>query len=305
MRYRERDRAGAVELALEMLATGRVRGVAPDHDPADLDAAIGPPASEWTLETGLTLVRDFGLLAVHCSRTSPRAPWRGELFVGRLRWMKKPLKWKVLAPELRRLGYDVTPYEVRESGATALIVDGHIYSVSSVAAPRMPADVKDFNRVHRTVYAATGRPRSTWSGWLAEHRDRLRTAELTVFEVLREHPSRAAEGVAFHAFLLDEAAGVWPADEWAFRFARFAVKHRDLPGVPTPDTVAARCLAALPMDRAAAARLPTDWRAWAPADVRASKMTRALLRYARDAAPQAPATLAELTRWNPFLTRLC
>jgi len=59
------------------------------------------------------------------------------------------------------------------------------------------------------------------------------------------------------------------------------------------------------MDRSAAAGLPTDWRAIAPADVRASKMTRALLRYAADGAPHETATIAELTRWAKVLTRLC
>ena len=104
--------------------------------------------------------------------------------------------------------------------------------------------------------------------------DRLRTAELTVSVVLREHPDRAAEAVAFHAFLLAQAAVVWPSDEWAYRFAWFATEHHSLP----VEVVAARCLAALPMDRAAVERIPADWRAVAPADVRASRMTRALLR---------------------------
>jgi hypothetical protein len=327
VRYRERDREAAIELALELLATGRVRGVPPDHDPARLKAAIGSPDSERTLDAGFAIVRDFGLLETHYSRASPQLPWRGHLFMGQLRLLKKPLKWKVLGPELRRLGYDVIRrpgpdlgadyYEVTESSSTALIFKGnassrlwgHIYSVSSAAEPRMPANTHDFNAVHRTVYAATGQDSSSWPGWLAQHGgpdpNQLRTAERAVYVVLREHPSRAVEGVAFHAYLLDQAAPIWPADEWAYRFARFAAEHRDLPGVPTADTVASRCLAALPMDRSAAARLPTDWRAIAPADVRASKMTRALLRYACDGAPHETATIAELTLWEKVLTRLC
>jgi hypothetical protein len=327
VRYRERDRAAAIELALELLATGRVRGVSPDHDPARLEAAIGSPDSERILDTGLALIRDYGLLEAHYSRASPQAPWRGDRFMAGLRWLKKPLKWKILGPELRRLGYDVIRrprpdlgadyYEVTESSSTASIFKGnessrlwgHLYSVHSTAEPQMPESTPDFNAVHRTVYAATGQDSSSWPGWLAQHGgadpDRLRTAERTVYVVLREHPSRAVEGVAFHAYLLDQAAAVWPADEWAYRFARFAAEHRDLPGVPTADTVASHCLAALPMDRPAAARLPTDWRVIAPTDVRASKMTHALLRYARDAAPQETATIAELIRWDEVLTRLC
>ena len=292
VRYGARDRDGAIELALELLATGRVRGVPPDHDPAGLDAVIGPPESEWSPDGGSVVVRHFGLLEVY----------GGVSFVAQLRWLKKPLKWKVLGPELRRLGYEVVHrsdrYEVTESNSTAVIFRGHVYSVSATALPRLPAGTPDFNAVHRTVYAAIGRPRDSWPGWLAEHGgpdpDRLRTAELTVSVVLREHPDRAAEAMAFHAFLLERAEAVWPADEWACRFARFAAEHGGRPG----DVVAARCLAALPMDRAAAARIPADWRAITPADVRALRMTRALLRYAREAGPRSPVTSAELARWD-------
>jgi hypothetical protein len=283
---------------------------------------IGPPDYEWIPEdTDRLLVRGFGLLEEHCSRASPQAPWRGDFFMGQMRWMKKPLKWKVLGPELRGLGYEIVRharpelgadyYEVVESGSTASIFRGHVYKISATDRPPYPSGTRDFNAIHRTVYAAIGRPRSTWPDWLAGEDgpdpDRLRTAERTVYTVLSEHPSRAAAGVAFHAYLMDQAAAAkaWPADEWAYRFAQFAAEHRDLPGVPAPDTVAAHCLAALPMDRAAAARLPTDWRAVAPPDVRASKMTRALLRRAREAAPQEPATTAELTEWEPALKLLC
>jgi hypothetical protein len=330
MAYRERDRAAAIALARELLATGRVCGVQPEHDPAELDAKIGPPIAEWAPpDTDRLLIRHFGLLEVHCSRASRQAPWRADFFVAQLWRMRKPVKWKVLGPELRRQGYEVIPreepklradhYRVAESGSTAAVFRdrdlprrwGHIAKISARNAAPIPTGTPDFNAVHRAVSAAVGEPRSAWPGRLTGQGgpdpDWLRTAERAVYEVLREHPSRAADGVAFHAWLLDLAVAEtsWPADEWAYRRARFALDHRDLPGVPQPETVAEQCLGALPMDRDAAARLPSDWRKIAPADVRASKMTRALLRCARAAAPRSGATLAELARWQPLLPRLC
>ncbi|MEV6844874.1 hypothetical protein [Actinoplanes sp. NPDC051411] len=330
MAYRERDRAAAIALALELMATGRVRGVQPDHDPAELDAILGPPTGQWAPpDTDLALIRYFGLLEVHCSRPSRQAPWRADFFSAQLWRMNKPLKWTVPGPELRRHGYEVIRreepklradyYEVAESGSSAVVFRdrdlprrwGHIAKISATNAAPVPTGTPDFNAVHRAVYAAIGRPRSTWADWLTDQGGPnpgwLRTAERTVYVVLRENASRAAEGVAFHAWLLDQAAAgrAWPADELAYRRAEFAAGHRDLPGVPEPETVAEQCLAALPMDRDAAARLPSDWRKIAPADVRASKMTRALLRCARAAEPRSPATLAELTRWQPLLPHLC
>jgi hypothetical protein len=329
MAYRERDRAAAIGLALELLATGRVRGVQPEHDPAELDAIIGPPNAEWDPpDTDRLLIRNFGLLEVHCSRPSRQAPWRADFFTAQLWRMKKPVKWNVLGPELRRHGYEVIRrepklradyYQVAESGSTAVVFRdrdlphrrAHIAKISAVNGAPIPTGTRDFNAVHRAVYAAVGEPRSAWPDWLTRQGDPgpdwLRTAERAVYEVLREHPSRAAPGAAFHAWLLDLAVAgkSWPADELAYRRAQFAADHRDLPGVPGPETVAEQCLGALPMNREAAARLPSDWRKIAPADVRASKMTRALLRCARAAAPQPEATLAELTRWQPLLPRLC
>jgi hypothetical protein len=330
MAYRERDRVAAIALALELLATGRVCGVQPEHDPAELDAIVGPPIAEWAPpDTDRLLIRHFGLLEVHCSRPSRQAPWRADFFAAQLWRMRKPVKWKVLGPELRRRGYEVIRreepklradyYRVAESGSTAVVFRdrdlprrwGHIAKISAVNTAPIPTGTPDFNAVHRAVYAAIGEPRSAWPDWLTgqggPNPDWLRTAERAVYVVLREHPSRAAEGVAFHAWLLDLAVAgrSWPADELAYRRAQFAADHRDLPGVPEPETVAEQCLGALPMDREAAARLPSDWRKIAPADVRASKMTRALLRCARAAAPRSGATLAELTRWQPLLPHLC
>jgi hypothetical protein len=333
--YALHDRAAAIELALELLATGRVRGVPGDHAPAELDAVLGPPTSEWEPpDTDLTLVRHFGLLVAYCHRPTPRAPWRNDLFVAELRWLTKPVRWPVLGRELRGLGYDIgyeprpdlgaDYYTVTESGSSASVFKdsaalrgrrnrlwSRVYHVSAADGPPHRAGTDDFNAVHRTVYKAIGGPASSWPDWLDQQGGpdpaRLRTAAGAVEVVLREHPSRAAEAVAFHAWLMAQAAGAgaWPADEWAYRLAGFAAAHRDLAGVPAPDTVAAHCLAALPMDRDAAGRLPSGWREIAPADVRASKMTRALLRCARAAGPQDAATVAELDRWQPLLPKLC
>jgi hypothetical protein len=325
--YRERDRVSAIELALELMAVGHVRGVRADHDPAELDAVLGAPAGQWVPpDSDRTMLRDFGLLEAYCQRGSADEPWRNTGFVAQLWRMTKPLKWRVLGAELRRLGYEVVHrpqpglgtdyYEVAESGSSAAVfrdhprLRGHIGKVSAGDGPPMPFETINFNAVHRTVYAAITRPASSWPGWLAEQDDPdpawFRTASSAAQVVLREHPDRAAACVAFQVWLLDRAAATkaWPADEWAYRQAVFAADHRDLPGVPTPDAVAGQCLAALPMDRDRATRLLTDWREIAPADVRAAKMTRALLTLARVATPQNPGTVAEIARWEPALSYL-
>src|SRR3954469_2631206 len=130
MGYRPRDRERAVELALELLATGRIRGVSPDHQPDELERLLGRPFSEGILTFSGSLLRDWGLLEAYYEREHEGAPWRGTLLMGQLHRMPKPLKWKIIARELRKLGYQVVPapqptledhcFHVVESGSEAV-----------------------------------------------------------------------------------------------------------------------------------------------------------------------------------------
>ena len=324
MPYRARDRSAAVELACELLTTGRVRGVPPAHDPADLDAVLGPARADVPVPgTGLTMIRDYGVLEVTYGRPAPDAPWRAHLYAAQMYWLAKPVRWRDLARAVRRQGWTVTGgpdpglgasyYRVDGSGSTATVnlghsprwPRGHVAKVFSSARPPIPPGaVRDFAEVHRDVYAAVTRPAAAPPGWL-DDADRLRTAGHAVAVVVREHPGLAARAAAVHDRLMDRGAALWPADEQAFRTAEFAAEHPGLPHRATVDELAARCLAALPITREEAAALPGPWREWTPAGVRAAKMTGALIRCARDLAPGDPAVRAGLAAWEPLLPCLC
>jgi hypothetical protein len=121
----------------------------------------------------------------------------------------------------------------------------------------------------------------------------------------RDEPDRRDQWTAFGLWLLEQAgaAAIWPADEWAWRWANFAL---DRPGaVPGPE-VTRVCLAALPMTSTEAATLSGDWRARTPEEVSRSRMTLALLRFAAAGEVPLPAPASpELAEWQPILSRLC
>ncbi|BCJ48260.1 hypothetical protein GCM10010168_26200 [Actinoplanes ianthinogenes] len=322
MGYRPRDRAQATELTLELLATGRVRGVAPGHRPAELEQRIGPPGDEGILDFSGNLLRDWGLLEAYYEREHRGAPWHGTLLMGQLHRMPKPLKWRPIAHELRRLGYQIVPepqpgledryFRVAESGSQAVVNGrdtgrrwprGHLAKISAAdwLALGGPFDRAAFHAVHRSVYAAVVNQATRRSKPGAEW---FRMAHAAVHTVAGEHPSYADEAAAFHDWLLGQEAPV-PEIELALMVARCAA---DTPlGRPSPDRLIRRCLAVLPLTREAARALPTAWRELTPADVRRSKLTRALLAAANQlATPDIPAGLrAELSGWADVLPRLC
>jgi hypothetical protein len=340
MGYRPRDREQAIELTLELLATGRVRGVSPDHRPAELERLLGPGFGEGILTFSGNLLRDWGLLEAYYEREHEESPWRGTLLMGQLHRMPKPLKWRLIAGELRRLGYEVRPvpqptlddhyFRIRESGSEAIVNGqdggrwwrrGHIAKISAAdwLVPELPPAAYQPKAVHRTVYAATAQPERSWAGWLAKqqpepHPTWFWWAHAAVHTVVREHPERSQIAAALHDWLLGraEAAEVWPETDQVLMRARCAagVPFGPLParaGSAAPDAVIGRCLATLPLTREAAQSLPTAWRQLAPADVRRGKVTRALLQAAnqlRDRAT-APDLLAELAAWDDVLPRLC
>jgi hypothetical protein len=333
--YRPRDRESAIELALELLATGRVRGVPPGHPPAVLERLLGRPFDEGILTFSGNLLRDWGLLEAYYEREHDGAPWRGTLLMGQLHRMPKPVKWKLIARELRAAGYEIVPvpqpllddhyFRVVESGSEA-IVSGedvgrwlrrdHIAKISASdwlpLGPRSDRSARQ--AVHRSVYAVTAGHERTWAPWLAAQEPRpdgawFWLAHAAVHTVLQEHPERAARATAWHDWLLDQAraACVWSDVEEVLQSTRCAgdaLPARTEP-IPADDTIR-RCLAVLPLTAQAARSLPTAWRELTPSDVRRRTVARALLQAAdalRDRATE-PDVLAELAAWDDILPTL-
>ncbi|MEV1321233.1 hypothetical protein AB0J14_34745 [Micromonospora arborensis] len=339
MGYRPRDRELAIELALELLATGRVRGIPPNHRPAELERLLGRPFDEGLLHFSGNLLRDWGLLEAYYEREHEGSPWHGTLLMGQLHRMPKPLKWKDIARELRRLGYEVTPepqptleddyFRVCESGAGAVVNGkdtgwprGHIAKISSsdwlpVWSPSAPYD---FNAVHRRIYVVTAEPERSWTAWLAaqqpeSHSQWFRLAHRAVHTVAREHPEREPQAAALHDWLLSqaEAVNVLSDVEQALLTARCADGRFPFdalparPGSPSPDAIIGRCLAVLPLTREAAQSLPISWRELTPADVQRSKLTRALLTAAHQVREKATTQelIDELAAWDDVLPTIC
>jgi hypothetical protein len=340
MDFRPRDRDRAIELTLELLATGRVAGIPPGHRPDELERALGRPSDEGFATFSGNLVRDWGLLEAYYERADDDAPWRGTLLVGKLHRMPKPLKWTLIARELRNLGYQVARvpqptledrfYRVAGSGSRAIVNGedngrhwrlGHLSKISATDWLPLGPDIQtyNFNAVHRAVYRAVGLPERSWAGWLAEHQPEphpewFLLAHAAVHTVVGEHPERTEPATALHDWLFGQAesARVWSAPVHALLSAQCAgnVEFMRLParpGVPSPDELIGRCLAALPVTREWASALPTVWRQLAPEDVRRSKVTRALLQAANRLSDHAtaPDRKAELAAWDEVLPRLC
>ncbi|GAA4606547.1 hypothetical protein GCM10023107_77040 [Actinoplanes octamycinicus] len=319
--YRPRDREQAIELTLELLATGRVRGIPPAHRPAELEQRIGPPGDEGILGFSGNLLRDWGLLEAYYEREHRDALWHGTLLMGQLHRMPKPLKWRPIAHELRRLGYEIVPvpqpgledqyFRVAESQSQAIVNGrdtgrrwprGHLAKIS--AADWLPLgesfDRRAFHAVHRGVYASVAKQapprRKPGADW-------FRMAHAAVHTVAAEHPSHTGRASAFHDWLLAEEPPVPPA-EHALTLARCAA------GTPlgehSADELIRGCLAVLPLTREAARALPTAWREIAPADVHRVKLTRALLQAANGLRARAtePGLLTELSAWDDLLPGL-
>jgi hypothetical protein len=338
--YGLRDREQAIELALELLATGRVRGICPDHEPPALERLLGPPSGEGILTFSGNLLRDWNVLEAYYERTHDDAPWRGILLMGQLHRMRKPLKWKLIAGQLRRLGYHIVPvprppltdryFHVVESGSEAVVNGddaghtlprGHLAKISAPEWLPMTPPVRryQFNAVHRAVFPATGQPERSWPQWLASHQPEpdpefLRLAHAAVHTVAREHPERAYAAAGLHDWVLAraEAAHVWSNAEQALLTARCAAgaPFHPLParpGSPSSDLIIGRCLGALPFTRESAPSRPADWRDIAPPEVHRAKLTRALLRAADRVVDQATDRhlIGELAAWNDLLPRLC
>ncbi|MDR6320788.1 hypothetical protein [Actinoplanes couchii] len=293
-------RPEAIDVCLEALATGRVHGVSPNHDP-DLLAwnstfaqnGLGPHA----------MVRDWGLFEAHF------VDRRCEFFMVQAHRMKKPPKWKRLLPHLEQYGlapgaFTAPDHEYHRVVASdsEVCVDsttGRVMKITVPATPPLPRTGAPLPRnLPRDIRAVATGPRSAWDRWL----DRRPVTDWPSYPGLlsnlhRDHPAQRETWTAFGLWLLDRARAVWPADEWAWRWSRFVL---DRPGTVPAGTVAPVCLAALPLTRAEAAELPRDWRGRTPSEIRNSRMTLALLRNAALDVP-APPVDPELAAWRPLM----
>lgn len=338
MGYRPRDRESAVEFALELLATGRVRGVATDHQPAELERLIGPPVGEGIAGFSGNLVRDWGLLEAYYEREDEDTPWRAALLMGQMHRMPKPLKWRLIARELRTLGYEIEPepqptledhyFRVAQSGSEVVVNGGDAVRrwprghIAKISAPDWLAlwprpRTYEVNAVHRSIYRAVGTPERSWAELLAGQHpgtraEWFRLAHGAAHTVVAEHPERAPEAAGLHDWLLGQAqaASVWPDTDQALLAARCASGTFGAlparPGAPSPDVIIGRCLAVLPLTRESAQLLSATWRELVPSDVQRSKLTRALLQGANRLRGQAGAqhVLAELAAWDDVLHKL-
>lgn len=318
MRSWTRDEA--LELCLEVLATGRIHGVPADHDPDVLATRIGTSFVQ-NPSGALAMWRDWGLVEAHYHRASPESPWECLAFVVQAHRMKKPPKWSWLAAELDGHGYQAerhknqSPgydgYTVTASNSSALVARedeggvqaGRVPKLTASPDPLPPAhwpsfSFKQYTRELRTV--ADAGPQ-TWPRWLERRGPDPRDwASLvhTLGLLRRDHPERDAEWTALGLWLLDQArtAEAWPRAEWAWRWARFV---RERPGTAPPGEIARECLAALPMTPAEAEALPASWRETSAVDVLRSRLTRALVRFAGD--DPGAGTGAGPAPWHPVI----
>ncbi|MEU4158578.1 hypothetical protein [Actinoplanes sp. NPDC026670] len=294
-------RAEAVELCLEALATGRVHGVSPNHDPAHapfFQTVIGDHG----------MVRDFGLWEAHFTRWTVQQPWQCQSVVVQAHRMRRPPKWKRLLRELT--GFDLVPGDLAVPGSEYIRVvasdseacidaeTGRLQKISIPAAPPLSRPAPAPNHLRRRVRTVAAGPPSEWPGIPPAAWPHV---VATIDNLHRDEPAQRPIWTAYGRWLLDRAASVWPADEWAWRWSRFVL---DRPGTVPVGEVTRVCLAALPMTADEAATLPRDWRTRTPDMVRRSRMTLALLRCAADDVPLPPPPRPGVAAWQPLLRHL-
>jgi hypothetical protein len=304
-----KPRAEAVDVCLEALATGRIHGISPNHD-HDLLAAHAPFTQSVLSPHGM--LRDWGLFEAHFTRWSTGLPWRCQFLMVQAHRMRKPPKWKRLLRELG--GFELAPgsytvpgsdyVRIAASGSEVCIDTdtGRVVKISVPATPPLSSHDPAPPHLRREVRAIAAAPESDWPGWLERRPPGEWTHHLAVlFSLHRDDPARRDVWTAFGLWLLRQVAGRTPADEWAWRWSEFVL---DRPGVVPVGDVARVCLAALPMSPEEASALPADWRSRTPEDVRRSRMTLALLRFAAEDVPPPPPPAPGLAEWGPLLRRI-
>jgi hypothetical protein len=326
------SRDEAIELCLEALATGCVHGFSPNHDP-DLLATDTSFAQNGNGE--LHMWRDWGLFEAHFSRWQAGRPWQCDFFMVQAHRMKKPPTWTTVRKELERLGYQLGPGEFTGPGAdyhtviasgSGACVDlehdrlrGRVIKISVPVQPflprreRTPLAVRGgstspaIEAIVQNLRTIAGAVENSWPGWLEQWQPAPGDWAFYLAQLVglhRDEPDRRDTWTAFGRWLLEQAraAAIWPADEWAWRWADYVL---DRPGAVAGHEVTRVCLAALPMTPTEAASLPVDWRARTPEHVHRSRMTLALLRFAADGEiPPPPPPRPALAEWQPLLPRL-
>jgi hypothetical protein len=290
-----------VDLCLEALATGRVNGISPNHDPAHspfFQTVVGDHG----------MVRDFGLYEAHFTRWTPAQPWQCQFLVVQAHRMRKPPKWKRLLRELG--GFDLVPGDLAVPGSEYVRVlasdseacvdagTGRLMKISIPAAPPLTRSGPAPTHLRRRVRAVAAGPPDEWPGIATPSWTHVIA---TLDNLHRDEPERRPLWTTYGLWLLERAAAVWPADEWAWRWSRFVL---DRPGTVEVGEVGRTCLAALPMSPSEAADLPRNWRARTPDVVRRSRMTLALLRCAADDVPPPPPPTAGMATWQPLLRHI-
>ncbi|MEU4623940.1 hypothetical protein AB0G04_28695 [Actinoplanes sp. NPDC023801] len=304
-----KPRAEAVEVCLEALATGRVHGISPNHDP-ELLAAHSPFTQSVLSPHGM--FRDWGLFEAHFTRWAPAQPWRCQFLIVQAHRMRKPPKWRRLLRELDGFGLAPGSYTVPGSDYVRIVASGsevcidtdtgRIMKISVPATPPLTVHDQAPTHLRRQVRTIATAPEADWPRWLERRPPGEWTHHLAVlFHLHRDDPERRDTWTAFGLWLLRQVADQVPADEWAWRWSDFVLAR---PGTVPVGDVARVCLAALPMSPEEAAALPRDWRSRTPETVRRSRMTLALLRFAADDVPPPPEPAPGLTAWRPLLRHI-
>ncbi len=317
------------EVCLEALATGCIEGVPLEADPEDLalrlgypdravagaDASVDPYGRVFEqryFARGLAMTRDWGLVTAFYGRDHVYTPWSCEAVTIRAYLLDEPPEWSFVVAELRRHGYEpvFTPdgvpgmdgYTVTVSAVSAKVPTSegwgtapgklNVVTIDRVATPTPGKDQWGPLRSEMRALGKAGT--SAWAAWLAQRQataDDYAAVFTALSVLLNDQPARADEWTALRLWFLARAreANVFRPEECTYHWARF--------GSAPPAEVSRACLAALPMTLDEARSMPESWRDIAPDDARRARMTRALLRLAADAAPDAAATL-ELHRWR-------
>ncbi|WP_433078469.1 hypothetical protein ACQP1P_37425 [Dactylosporangium sp. CA-052675] len=289
-----------LQLCTEALATARVQGLSADAPIHALAATLGAEFTEHADLDGL--YRDFGEVEVHYERLGPDEPWQGRFMVVRADRLPARVRLDDLREELRRVGQSLVQLPATRAGATdrtlraplsgSTVTTAEDGTVIAIAAPVWP--VPDLPALPESRWRAVCESlslllplsRTERAEWLADRvPDTSEAAEwwtslLHPLASLRfGDPDHAADWAGLELWLLDQAAdaGVWPRDEWVWRWMWFVRSLTARAAGPHAADLTRLSLAHLPMTVAQLHALPPDWRALTAADLRRARTARALL----------------------------
>ncbi|MGI5237432.1 hypothetical protein [Dactylosporangium sp. CA-139066] len=288
-----------LEMCVEALATGRVRGLSADAPIHALMATLGAEYGEHAGGDGM--YRDFGTVEVHYERLGPDEPWVGRFLVVRADRFVEKVRLEELHEELRRVGQSLVPLPGGRPGAPDVTLRAPVSGATltaeggvavAIAAPVWPVpELRALPEARWRAVCASLEDllpltRTERADWLVDRvPDSAEAAEWWVsllhpLPALRfREPQRAAEWAALEIWLLDRAAdaAVWSRDEWVWRWMWFVRSLTQRVAAAHAADLTRLSLAALPMTVAQLHGLPTDWRALSVADLKRARTARALL----------------------------